>query len=493
MKNLVIAGGGSAGWLTALFVKQLFPDHNVTLVQSSEIGTIGVGEATTPHLPNFLDSLKIHPVDIIPHIKGSIKNGISFENWNGDNKKYMHAFHDKIIDFQIPNIFDRNCTDYHHREIISKKLSMKEYLYQQKIAYENKVDIENVNWALHFDAKEFANYLQKIAIDRNIKLIDDEIVGFENDEKNFITKVILKNNRSVSCDFIFDCTGFRREIIGKFYKEKWKSYRSYMPMKKGIPFWLESKESLPSYTSSIALKNGWSWQIPLPHRTGSGYIFDSDYISVDEALNEAEEFYKQKLEVRKVIDFDPGRFENLWIKNCIAVGLSGSFLEPLESTSIWQTIDQLETLKHFLNVLTKDENDSRSLYNEMMNNSIDHKSYFIYLHYYTKRSDSDFWKEFKEKNPMPEELKNLYNSLKDGSFRYFDMLNHKTPGTFAVSSFTQVGYGLNMIDNLDNSVYNKIQPSLEEYKNIINYHNDMIAIDHRHFLERQYENIRNKF
>ena len=491
--KFVIAGGGSAGWLTALFIKKLFPNYSVTLIQSTEIGTIGVGEATTPHLPNFLSKLDIDPIDIIPYIKGSIKNGIHFENWNGDNKGYMHAFYDKLIDFSIPNIFGFNCTDYYHRELISKKLPMDEYLYQQKIAYNNKVDIENVNWALHFDAKEFAAFLEKIAIQRDIKLLDSKIIGFENDDKKFINQVILENNIKIDCDFIFDCTGFRREIIGNFYKDNWKSYRSYMPMKKGIPFWLESKENLPSYTSSIALKNGWSWQIPLPHRTGSGYIFDSDYISVDEALNEAEEFYKQKLEVRKVIDFDPGRFENLWIKNCIAVGLSGSFLEPLESTSIWQTIDQLETFVQFLNVIDKDETKSRKLYNEIISNSIDHKSYFIYLHYYTKRSDSKFWKEFKQKNLMPNKLLDLYETIKDGSFKYYDILNHKTPGTFAVSSFTQVGYGLDMIDFLDNSVYNNIKPSPDEYKNIINYHCNHTAIDHRKFLERQYENTRSKF
>jgi len=488
--KFVIAGGGSAGWLTALFVKHLFPNNSVTLIQSSEIGTIGVGEATTPHLPNFLDYLKIHPVEIIPHIKGSIKNGISFENWNGDGKKYMHAFHDKIVDFVIPNIFEFNCTDYYHREIISKKLPMEDYLYQQKIAYNNKVDINNVNWALHFDAREFAIYLEKIAISRGINLIDGKIVHFENDDRNFIKTVVLENDIKIECDFIFDCTGFRREIIGNFYKQNWKSFRSYMPMKKGIPFWLDSTDNIPSYTSSIALKNGWSWQIPLTHRTGSGYIFDSDYISEDEALQEAETFYGRKLEVRKVIDFDPGRFQNLWVKNCIAIGLSGSFLEPLESTSIWQTIDQLENLRHFLNVIDKDETKNRSLYNKMMNNSIDHKSYFIYLHYFTKRNDSKFWKEFKQKNPMPKELLDMYETIKDGSFKYFDILDHKTPGTFAVSSFTQVGYGLDMIDNLDNSIYNNINPSVEEYKNIIDYHYDQVAIDHKRFLRQLNENTR---
>ena len=481
MKNLVIAGGGTAGWFAALYMKKIFPQSNVTVIQNKEIGIIGVGEATTPKILDFLDSLGIHPLDIIPHIKGGIKNGINFENWNGDGNRYMHAFDDKLVDFKIDNIFDSKCLDYYHKLLISKNLPFDEYIYQTKIAYQNKVDIYNTDWALHFDAAEMASYLNKIGIERGINVVEDKIIGVESDDRNFVSIIKLESGKDLNCDFVFDCTGFRREIIGKFYKEDWISFRDYMPMKKGIHFWLPQQDDVEPFTSAIALKYGWSWKIPLPHRIGSGYIYDSDYISDEEALLEAEEFYNQKLDVRRTIPFDPGRFKNLWVKNCIALGLAGSFLEPLESTSIWQTLNQLEELKHFLNDLDKDT--PRDLYNEMIGNSIEYKSLFVYLHYFTKRSDTLFWKEFKEKHPVPEKWKHIFDKLKAGDLRFMDIGNIKIPGHFGLTSYTQVGHGLEYIDSINIDNYQNINPSIEEYKTLIDEKDKTTAVNHTQFLK----------
>lgn len=480
MKNLVIAGGGTAGWFAALYMRKLFPDSNISVIYNKEIGIIGVGEATTPKILSFLDSLEIHPLDIIPHIKGAIKNGINFENWNGDGKRYMHAFDDKLVDFKIENVFDRQCLDYYLRLLINKNLPFEEYVYQTKIAYQNKVDIYNTDWALHFDAAEMANYLEKIGTERNITIINDKIVGIVSDERNFVSSLQLESGQSVECDFVFDCTGFRREIIGKFYKEDWISFRDYMPMKKGIHFWLPPQDDVEPFTSAIALKYGWSWKIPLPHRIGSGYIYDSDYISDEEALEEAEQFYGQKLDVRRTIPFDPGRFKNLWVKNCIALGLAGSFLEPLESTSIWQTLNQLEELSHFLNEMDKDT--PRDLYNEMIGNSIEYKSLFVYLHYFTKRADTKFWQEFREKNPIPKKWEHIFRKIKDGSIRYFDIGDIKTPGHFGMTSYAMVCQGLDLFEEMNVDNYENIVPSIQEYKTLVDEKDKNIAVNHTEFL-----------
>ena len=481
MKNLVIAGGGTAGWLAALYMRKLFPNANVSVIQNKEIGIIGVGEATTPKILEFLDSLGIHPLDIIPNIKGAIKNGINFENWNGDGNRYMHAFDDKLVDFKIENIFDTDCLDYYHKLLISQKLPFEEYIYLTKVAYQNKVDVYNTDWALHFDAAEMASFLEKVGIQRNINVIEDKIIGVEADTRNFISNIKLLSGKNINCDFVFDCTGFRREIVGKFYKEEWISFRDYMPMKRGIHFWLPPQDDVEPFTSAIALKYGWSWKIPLPHRIGSGYIYDSDYITDEEALEEAETFYGQKLDVRRTIPFDPGRYKNLWIKNCIALGLAGSFLEPLESTSIWQTLDQLSELKYFLNELDKDL--PRNTYNEMIGNSIEAKSLFVYLHYFTKRSDTRFWREFREKNPIPEKWKHIFDNLKKGDIRFFDISDIKTPGYFGITSYTQVGYGLDYIESINVDNYQNITPSIKEYKKLIDEKCNTIAVNHTEFLK----------
>lgn len=486
----VIAGGGTAGWFAALFIKKIFPDASVKLIQSKEIGIVGVGEATTPKILEFLDYLDIHPLEIIPHIKGAIKNGINFENWNGDGERYMHAFDDKLVDFSIDNVFGKSCLDYYHKLLISKKLSFKDYVYQTKIAYQNKIDVYNTDWALHFDAAEMANHLETIGLSRGVQVIEDKIVGVQSDDKDFVSTIDLESGTSVDCDFVFDCTGFRREIIGKFYDTEWISFRHYMPMKKGIHFWLPPQEDVEPFTSAIALKYGWSWKIPLPHRIGSGYIYDSDYISDEEALEEAEEYYGQKLDVRRTIPFDPGRYKNLWVKNCIALGLAGSFLEPLESTSIWQTLDQLEELKHFLNELDKDL--PRDLYNEMIGNSIEYKSLFVYLHYFTQRSDTDFWKEFREKNPIPKKWQHIFDKIKTGNLRFFDIGDIKTPGHFGLSSYTQVCDGLKLFENMNVDGYENISPSIEEYKSLLDEKSETVATNHTEFLRWLNENTRNK-
>jgi tryptophan halogenase len=482
MNNFVILGGGTAGWITAIFARKLFPNANVCLIESKQIGIIGVGEATTPHIVNFLKSHDIDPLDVIRVTNGTIKNGINFENWNGDGKRYFHDFHENLKIFNIANVYENGCDDFFKKLLINKQLSFEEYIYQQKLAYGNKIDLNNTNYALHFDAVKFANYLENVGKQRNIEVIDDMLQQPILNEDGSIKSLKLESGKIVDCDFVFDCTGFARLLIGKLYKSKWHSYSNFLPAKKAIPFWLENKEDIAPYTSCIAMKNGWMWNIPLQHRLGAGYVFDSDYASVDQAKQEVEEQLGHEIEVRKVIEFDPGRFDQVWIKNCLAVGLSANFLEPLESTSLWLATSQLTNFKQFINELKDPDPSSRDLFNKVTRNEADEKAHFVYFHYLTKRNDSKFWQEFKVKNEVPDKFKELLKAINESNIRYYHFNDIFTPAVFPMHSYLQVGNGLGMFKNkfkldfLDN-----INPTVDEYKAIVDqafetapYHIDLL-------------------
>lgn len=476
--KLLVLGGGTAGWFTALFLKKVLPDAQITLVESKDLGIVGVGEATTPHIPQFLKYLDLDVEDIIIKTNGTIKNGIRFDNWNGDGENYFHSFNDNIIDWAIPGLYSGECDEYYVKLLINKKLPFEKYLYQHRLAQENKIDLK-VAWAMHFDATAMANYLEEAGKQRGIDVIDGKVLTVSNDEDGNIKSIKLTDSREIFCDFVFDCSGFHRRIIGEHYKTPWITYSKWLPMKKGIPFWVPVEDSIRPYTQAIAMKYGWMWKIPLQHRIGSGYIFDSDYIDEHQALAEAEKYYGHELEIRKIIPFDPGRYKNVWIKNCMAVGLSSSFLEPLESTSLWITTIQLNTLKQFLNSLKNPDEHSIKTFNEYFVDVIDEAMNFIYLHYMTKRSDSDFWKNFRKNYPLPDKLENIKEQMQSANLRHFDCFNK----TFPLASFLQVCNGLKVFEK-SNNVYGQdnVVPGPEEYKNIIDCRIEKEAIDHKIFL-----------
>jgi tryptophan halogenase len=480
--KIVILGGGTAGWCCALFAKSVFPQSEITLVQNKEIGIIGVGEATTPHLITFLRNVGINPVDVIKETNGSIKNGICFENWNGDGKKYFHGFGENLSDFKVTNVFGTTSTDFFLKKLIYENKNIDEYRYLPALSFNNKVDVVNTSWAIHFDANKLADYMERVGCARGVKVTEGLYKNSILDEHGKITKICFEDSSELECDFVFDCSGFARLLVGGLYKEKWKSYSKYLPMKKAIPFWLESEDEIRPYTKAIAMKYGWMWNIPLQHRIGSGYIFDSDYINEEQALDEAEQYYGTKLKINKIIPFNTGRLENFWVKNCMSVGLASSFIEPLESTSLWVTVSQLDTFRQFLNEIKETDQKSIDLFNTIMSNTLDKTMHFIYLHYITKRNDSDFWKNFRKDYPVPKEFSNLLEKIKSGNIRYFDFKDSKASAVFELNNYLQVSAGIDIFEKqLNISAYELVNPTPDSYKELINMKIKQ-AISHRNFL-----------
>jgi tryptophan halogenase len=461
--KIVVLGGGTAGYFTALYCKQLFPSYSITVIQNEEIGAIGVGEATTPIIIDFLNFLNIDPIAMMREIGGTVKNGIKFTDWNGDGKSYYHPFRERndLGHFSIDPFFAADCSDYYLRHLVNKGLDFNEYTYGALLSNENKIDIVNLYYALHFDANRLSQFLKKTAADREIRIIDGNYKDVETDNNGFINKVLLDDGQ-VKCDFLFDCSGLARLIIGKHFKEEWISYKSFLPMKKAIPFHLPADAEKKPYTESIAMPNGWMWKIPLVDRTGGGYVFDSDYITPEEAQKEAEDYLGHPVKVSRVIDFDTGRFKNIWVKNCMAVGLSTGFLEPLEATSLHVTITQLQKLTHFINTMHVYDQNSVELYNKLIVETMDVNAEFVYLHYITRRTDTQFWKDLKIKYPPPNNFKKILDIIHQGNIRFIDLANQDA---FPLCAYLSVCNGLELFENRINiNGYENLYPSVDQYK-----------------------------
>lgn len=346
MKKIIVVGGGTMGWLTALYVKRYWPEKDVTVIASSKIDILGAGEGTTPNFPATLTRLGIDLNDFIENTGSTKKYGIDFENWRGDGKSFLHNFQNSDTIF-----------------------------------------------ALHFDARLVAQYLQKVSEDRNINYIDAFITGFDENEAG-ITDVILEDGSKVNCDFIFDCSGFQRLIIGKHFKTNWKSYEKDLVCNSAIAFFIPQDnpniKNEKTWTKGISMKNGWMWGAPLQHRWGCGYVYSDKYSNADEVLAEAEEYFGRKLEVVKQFKFHAGTYEKYWVKNCVSIGLSSSFLEPMEATSLMTSIMFLRAFQ----IYDFDEK-HRDIYNARMLNYNEQNMLFVRHHYICDRYDTKFWRDYK--------------------------------------------------------------------------------------------------
>jgi tryptophan halogenase len=490
MKEIVIVGGGTAGWLTALYAKHIFPGRNITLIESDSIGILGAGEGTTPTFVGFLNSIGIDVYDLIAKTKGSIKNGISFENWNGDGKKYFHEFYTStnLNHFSFRPLFTSVCYHYYIKNIISQKKDLDKYLYPSRISYKNKVDPRNILFAVHFDAVILAEYLKNIGIERGIKRIEGIAEDIVLDNKGNI-KTILTKDRKIKADFVFDCTGFKRLIIGKLFKTKWISYEKWLPMNSAIAFPMKQDKKIKPYTQAIAADNGWIWRIPLQHRYGAGYIFDKNYTNEDKALQEAEKMFG-KLEVVNRFSFSAGRYDKTWVNNCIAIGLSSGFTEPLEATSIWLSVTHLEMLRHYLSAVDEDNQNLKDNYNKFASQNNDTIKDFIFLHYLTKREDTKFWKDFKkERYPLYKE-NTFLNDFIHNKLTVHDHSLINGPLGFGIESFHQVAHGLGLLDLKKETWYKYQNPTTEQYFMRMQQAEKQSAMDHKKLLMRLNRGVR---
>ena len=460
--KFVVVGGGVAGWLAALTLQGSYPNTTITVVESSKIGSVGVGESTTPQIIQLFDELGISVSDLLKNTNATIKNGIKFTNWHGDGKHFFHGFgtipelsyehctllnHCDVPLLALQAIASGNCLDEVELSAIASEKNQLKFIRNSSIDLNlNKIlHYKNLgNFAIHFDADCMIKYLRSIGIQRGINTIDSVVTGVKEDTEGYIKNILFQGG-SMKCDFVIDASGFNRILIGKHFQSPWKSYRPHLPIKRSIPFHLPiDAEEIPPYTEAIAMKYGWMWKIPVQDRFGCGYSFDSDYISDEEAHREIEEAVGQKVDVRNILDFDGGAFTRPWVKNCMAIGLASAFIEPLESTAIWIGIQSMRSFLANVKGLTHRSQAHIDQHNNKVNAMADEVLNFVHLHYLTERSDTPFWRDFDVKNSPPDIIQRL-NAV-DRDITHFHSAMTGLTTYFSFGSWQHVGTGIHFFN-----------------------------------------------
>lgn len=412
IKKIVIVGGGTAGWMAAAAASRFLQDgqRQIVLVESEDIGTIGVGEATIPPIRSFNAMLGIDENDFVRATQATFKLGIEFVNWGAQGERYMHPFGNMGRDIEGV-AFHQFWTKYKDSAALGP---ITDYSMANIAAISGKFApatgdprslLSQLAHAYHFDAGLYARFLRKYAEDGGVKRQEGRITSVDLDsETGFVKAVVLDRGIHVEGDLFIDCSGFRSLLLGDALGVKYQDWSHWLPCDSAIAVPSERTSPLLPYTRSTAHAAGWQWRIPLQHRTGNGHVYAAAHMSDDEA----ERILLANLDGQPTADprkikFTAGVREKLWEKNVIALGLSGGFIEPLESTSIHliQTgISKLFWLfpdKRFSDV-------ERNEYNRLMSEQFAYIRDFIVLHYKaTTRDDTPFWRTVRDMD-IPDSL-----------------------------------------------------------------------------------------
>lgn len=423
MKSVAIAGSGTAGLVTGLILRKAFPLLDITIISSSKIGIIGVGEGSTEHWKMFMDMCDIPLAELLMQTKATHKNGIRFENWTNHTPDYFHSVSSvsTITPFNVYALYNGLIKD---GKLLTENTA-------SRAMVENKVQVNgmhrNVN-QYHFDTFKLNSYLTRLCELRAIRFIDAVVkkvsVSSENGE---IESVLLDNEEEVSSEFWIDATGMSRLLLKEVSSTGWKSFSDHLMMDSAIAFPTESDPSgeIRPYTRARAMSSGWAWEIPTQERRGNGYVYSSSHISEDEAVKEISSLLGREITPAKSIKFDPGYLPDMWVKNCVAVGLASAFVEPIEATSIGGTIQQARCLVENLSTYKTGNTAVQKNFNRKMQAMMENILCMISLHYISDRKDTRMWQDVALlKRP-------------DMLIEYLDLWNERPPAhtDFAVSGY----------------------------------------------------------
>lgn len=454
IKKITVVGGGTAGFVAALILKVRFPQTEISVIRSKKIGIIGVGEGSTEHWNEFMKYIDVPYQTVIKYCDATFKCGIMFKGWSETD--YMHSIgpENDIKNGQYPVVYGKLISSGAPNHMLNPSLTWQNKIYTKHLDPERSSPFNQY----HFNTHKLNDFLTRIAEIRGIHVVDDEILDVQIAEDGNINKLIGEKD-SYSSDFYIDCTGFKKLLISKL-GAKWLSHNKYLKMKSAIVFPSEEKDEYNMWTTAQAMDYGWMFNIPVWGRSGNGYIFDSDYITADQAKIEIEKFLGREVEIGKHINFDPGHLDQPWIKNCCAIGLSANFIEPLEATSIGTSIQQSFLLMHRLP--NYDEKTIEKYNKDVFDIMINIRD-FIILHYITKKNNSQFWRDV-SKIEIPDSLKeNLIKWRKN--LPISDDFNHQTTYVlFKDAHYLQVLYGLKLFDQeLIKKEYDCMHPNIKKH------------------------------
>ncbi len=392
VKKVVVAGGGTAGWVAAAALsKRLQGLIEVVLIESEEIGTVGVGESTVPPVQLFHNLLGIDEQEFMKATDATFKLAISFENWGQTGDQYFHPFGvtgkgSFLTDFQHY---------YLHGLTLGVDAPFGDYCYELQAAKQHKfgkTDKSNINYAYHLDAGRYARFLRKFSEDLGAVRIEGKIAQVQQHVNGDIRSLVLESGQEITGDLFIDCTGFRALLIEQTLNTGYDHWDHWLPCNKAVVVQTEPGPNIHPYTRAIAHDSGWQWKIPLQHRGGNGLVYASDYLSDEKAKQRLlDGLEAPALFEPRVLSYQTGRRKKLWNKNCVAIGLSSGFIEPLESTSIFLFMSGIIRLLRLFpfNGVTPALMDE---YNQQSITEVEKIRDFIILHYHqTERSDSPFW------------------------------------------------------------------------------------------------------
>ncbi|WDS34908.1 tryptophan halogenase family protein [Pseudoxanthomonas sp.] len=436
IRRVVIAGGGTAGWMAAAAISRVLGKVvQVTLVESEEIGTVGVGEATIPSLATFHRLLDIDERQFMAATQGTIKLGISFENWRTRQHRYIHSFGATGKDHWSAG-FQHFWLKGRERGLAG---SYDDYCIELKAALADRfahVPGHHMNYAYHLDASYYARFLRALSEAHGCRRVEGRIVEVLTDAASGnIAALRLERGDVIEGDLFIDCTGFRALLIGQTLGVGFEDWSHWLLNDRAIAMQTTAVRDAVPYTRAIAGKAGWQWRIPLQHRVGNGIVYSSKHMSDDQA--KAEFLASVEGEVIKdpwPVRFRPGRRLKCWEKNCVALGLAGSFIEPLESTTI-HLIQRgiVNLMRSFPQVITQVAVDE---YNAQLNDELQHVRDFVVLHYHaTERRDTPYW-EYVANMELPATLQHRIDL-----FRETGTVFHVPGELFAENSWIQVMLG----------------------------------------------------
>ena len=412
IEEIVIVGGGTAGWMAAASLAHFLKASRarITLIESSEIGTVGVGEATIPPIMDFIRVLGLDEDQLIRRCNATFKLAIKFVDWREIGSAFFHPFGQ--TGYPIDGVDFSAC--WLSRYLAGRTQRLEDYSLMATAAEAGRFrrsdaasdsPLSQITYALHFDAALFAEFLREHALAKGVRRIDARIASAQiNGETGFIDAVQLEDGRSIPGDLFIDCSGFRGLLIEEALQAGYEDWRRWLPCDRAIAVQSSRDGALSPHTLATARPAGWQWRIPLQNRVGNGYVYCSDHIDDDAA----EQALLGSLEAEAItaprrLRFTAGRRRKFWSKNCVALGLAGGFLEPLESTSIHLVQRGLALLlklfpdRHFAQA-------EQDQYNSMLAYEYERIRDFIVLHYSaSRRTDSEFWLRARAA-PAPESL-----------------------------------------------------------------------------------------
>lgn len=438
-KRVVIVGGGTAGWITANLMATNWENQgfDITLVESPDIGIIGVGEGSTPPLKGFMQAIGVEEHEWMPECNATYKVGITFKDWSTKPgfTHYVHPFLCQTDEFTAPAFF--------HNSFLRRKgveleghpdhFFLATELIRQKLAPVAPPNFPfDVAYAYHFDSALLGKFLQKVAARRGVKYKQATVSEVLQDEQGNIDCLKTAEGETLKADLYVDCTGFRGTLIQQTLKVPFKSCADTLFNDSAVVFATEQGEEYETQTISTALKYGWAWKIPLTNRHGNGYVYSSSFVDDDKAETEFREhlgLLDRDVEARK-LRFKVGRVEEHWAKNCLAVGLAQGFIEPLEATAL----DMVqETVVRFIEAYNKGDYTAkhRQEFNDRISGRFDAVRDYIVCHYrISNRTDTDYWVENGRNEKISPSLRSILMAWMAGKNITDELLDQKLDAYF---------------------------------------------------------------